>query len=231
MKTALGQTVNIERHLASAGRARTILASEVIFSQGDQADSIMYVLKGLVKLSVLRHRETVVGFRGPGEFFGEEYLAGHATRKRRATAMTPGTILVVGKAAMMRLLGPNPELAHRIVANLLALHVRVEDDLIEQLQSSCEQRTARTLLLLAGYGHRGTRRKIVPSISQAALAGIVGTTRSRINFFLQKFCRLRFIEMDGSLIVHRSLLSVVSPKESRTRAAARRFNRRARPAV
>jgi CRP/FNR family cyclic AMP-dependent transcriptional regulator len=231
MKTDIKPTIDVEACLASAGLARTILAcreGDVICSQGDEADSLMYVLTGLVKLSVSRRREAVVGFLGSGEFFGEECLAGHAIRKRHATAMTQSTVLVIGKAAMMGLLRTDLALADRFMAHLLSRNVRVEDDLIDQLQSSCEQRLARTLLILAGYGHRGSRRKIVPRILQTALAGIVGTTRSRINSLLQKFKARGFIEMNGSLIVHRSLLSVVSPRLSGHRAATRGSSRRAR---
>lgn len=217
MTATLRQTIDVEACLASAGRARTIVdcpEGEVIFSQGDDADSLMYVLKGLVKLSVSGRIEAVVGVLGSGNFFGEECLAGHAIRKRNAIAMTRSTVLVIGKAAMVGLLRTKPVLADHFMAHLLSRKVRVEDDLIDQLQSSSEQRLARTLLILAGYGHRETRKKIVPRISQTTLAGIVGCTRSRINYFLQKFKTLGFIEMDGSLTVHRSLLSVVSPSRA-----------------
>jgi CRP/FNR family cyclic AMP-dependent transcriptional regulator len=203
----------IEGCFASAGLARTVdyRRGEVIFSRGDAADSIMYVLKGIVKLSVSGHREAVVGVLESGEFFGEECLAGHSIRKRNATAMTRSTVLVIGKAAMVRLLRTAPVLADRFMVHLLSRNLRVEDDLTDQLLSSCEQRLARTLLILAGHGHRGTRQKTVPRTSQTTLAEIVGGTRSRINGFLQKFKMLGFIEMDGSLTVHRSLLKVVSP--------------------
>jgi len=214
MNTSLRQRIHVEGYLALAGRGRTIVDSrerEVIFSQGDAADSLMYVLKGVVQLSVSRRREAVVGILGSGDCFGEECLAGRAIRKWTATAMTPTTVLVVGKAAMMRLLRTKPVLAQRFMTHLLSRRMQVEDDLIVQLQSSCEQRLARTLLNLAGYGHHRTRKHIVPRMSQTTLAGIVGSTRSRINSLLKKFKTRGFIEMDGSLIVHRSLLSVVSP--------------------
>jgi CRP/FNR family cyclic AMP-dependent transcriptional regulator len=203
----------VEGCFASAGLARTVdcRRGEVIFSQGDDADSIMYVLNGIVRLSVCGPREAVVGVLGSGEFFGEECLAGHSIRKRNATAMTRSTVLVIGKAAMVRLLRTEPVIADRFMVHLLSRNVRVEDDLMDQLVSSCEQRLARTLLILAGYGHHRARKNIVPRTSQATLADIVGSTRSRINGFLQKFKTLGFIDMDGSLTVHRSLLSVVSP--------------------
>jgi CRP/FNR family cyclic AMP-dependent transcriptional regulator len=120
-------------------------------------------------------------------------------------------VLVIGRSAMERLLRTEPALAQRFITYLLSRTVRIEDDLMDQLLSSCEQRLARRLLLLAGYGHRGTRKKIVPRTSQLTLAGIVGSTRPRINYFLQKFKTQGFVDMDGSLTVHRSLLSVVSP--------------------
>ena len=204
----------VEECFASAGLAATTVdcrRGQVIFSQGDTADSIMYVRKGIVKLSVSGYREAVVGVLESGQFFGEECLAGHSIRKRNATAMTRSTVLVIGKAAMVRLLCTAPVLADRFMVHLLSRNARVEDDLADQLLSSCEQRLARTLLILAGYGNRETRKKIVPRTSQATIAEIVGGTRSRINGLLQKFKSLGFIEMDGSLTVHRSLLRVVSP--------------------
>jgi CRP/FNR family transcriptional regulator, cyclic AMP receptor protein len=215
MKSAIRQTLSLEESLAAAGLTRTIVdcpGGEAIFSQGDDADSVMYVLKGIVKLSVPGRREAVVGVLGPGDFFGEECLAGHAIRTRNATAMTRSTALVIAKPAMVRLLRTEPVLANRFMVHLLSRNVRVEDDLIDQLQSSCEQRLARTLLILAGYGHRGTRKKVVPNISQTTLAGIVGSTRSRVNFFLQRFKTQGFIATDGPLTVNRSLLGVVSPR-------------------
>jgi len=204
---------------ASAGLTRTIVhcrTGEVIFSQGDDADSVMFLLKGRVKLSVSGRREAIVGLVGPGEFFGEECLAGHSIRKRQATAITRSAVLVVGKAAMLRLLRTEPVLADRFVAHLISRTVRLEDDLMDQLMSSCEQRLARTLLILAGYGHRGRRKRIIPRTSQTTLAAIVGSTRSRINQFLRRFNTKGFVEMDGSLTIHRSLLTVVSPSVLRS---------------
>jgi CRP/FNR family cyclic AMP-dependent transcriptional regulator len=204
----------VEACFASAGLAQTIVhcrTGEVIFSQDDDADSVMYLLKGRVKLSGSGRREAIVGLVGQGDFFGEECLAGHPIRKLKATAMTRSSVLVIGKAAMLRLLRAEPVLADRFMAHLLSRHVRLEDDLIDQLLSSCEQRLARTLLILAGYGRPGRRKRIVPRTSQRTLAEIVGGTRSRINQFLRKFNTLGFVEMGGSLTVHRSLLSVVSP--------------------
>jgi CRP/FNR family cyclic AMP-dependent transcriptional regulator len=214
MKTKIGHTSTVEGCLASAGVARRIVdcrRRQVIFSQGDDADSIVYVLKGIVKLSVSGRRDAVVGVLGSGDFFGEECLAGHSIRRRNATAMTRTTLLVIDKAAMLRLLLSERVLANRFMAHLLSRYMRVEDDLADQLLSSSEQRLARTLLVLSGCSHRGMRKRTVPRTSQATLAEIVGSTRSQINRFLQKFKTLGFIEMDGSLTVHPSLLGVVSP--------------------
>jgi CRP/FNR family cyclic AMP-dependent transcriptional regulator len=205
---------NLEAFLASERAPRTILKfaeGAIIFSQGDDADRIMYLLNGIVKLSVSDHAEAVVGVLRAGDFFGEECLAGQPIRRRNAIAMTRSTVLVIGRAVMVRLLRTEPALADRFIAHMLSRNMRVEDDLIDQLLSSGEQRLARTLLILAGYGHRGRRKRIVPRTSQTALAEIVGSTRPQINRFLQKFKTLGFIEIDGSLTVHRSLLGVVSP--------------------
>lgn len=214
MRTDVRKTLKLEEPLASAGLVRRTVelsAGEVIFSQGDDADDIMYVLNGIVKLSVTGRREAVVAILQSGDFFGEECLAGHAIRQRNAIAITHCTALVIDKAAMTRLIRTEPDMADRFMAHLLARNVRIEDDLIDQLQSTCEQRLARTLLILAGYGHPRTRKKVVPRISQATLAGMVGSTRARINYFLQKFKRLGFIEVNSSVTVRRSLFTVVSP--------------------
>lgn len=193
-----------------------VAASQVIFSQGDDADVIMYLLIGLVTLSVSGGHDAIVGILGSGNCFGEECLAGLAIRQRTATAMTQSTVLIIGKAAMLDLLHTRPTLADHFMAHLLSSKVRIEDDLVEQLHSSCEQRLARTLLTLAGLGRFGTRKSIVPSMSQTTLAKIVGSTRSRINSLLQNFKRRGLIEMDGSLIVvNRSLRSIVAGKARR----------------
>jgi CRP/FNR family transcriptional regulator, cyclic AMP receptor protein len=209
----------VEAFFTSAAPTRTIVhcrRGEIIFSQGDDADGIVYVLKGRVKLSVPGRREVIVGLFGSGDFFGEECLDGHTTRQRQATAITRSTILVVGKASMLRLLRTEPLLTDRFMAHLLSRNARIEEDLIDQHLSSCEQRLARALLILAGYGHPGTRRKIFPRTSQTTLAEIVGSTRPRINQLLRKFKKLGFIEMDGSLTIHRSLLKVVLPSVRRS---------------
>jgi CRP/FNR family cyclic AMP-dependent transcriptional regulator len=213
-KARIRDTITVERCLASAGLARTVVdcrRGKVVFSQGDEANSVMYVRKGIITLSVSGRRAAVVGVLGSGDFFGEECLAGHAIRKRSATAMTRSSLLVIDKAAMVRLLGTERILADRLMTHLIFRVMRVEEDLMDQLLSTAEQRLARTLLVLSGYIRRGSRNRIVPRTSQTTLAEVVGTTRSRINRILQKFKTLGFIEMDGSITVHRSLLSIVSP--------------------
>ncbi len=184
----------------------------MIFSQGDAADSVMYVQKGRVWKSVCSkvHREAVVAMLGPGDFFGEGCLTGQSIRVKTALAITPTTVLVIDKTTMARLLHTQHGMADRFIAHLVARNIRIEEDLLDQLVSSCEQRLARTLLLLAHYGKRGKPKKALPAISQTRLAEIVGTTRPRINRLLNKFKALGFIDMDGGLTVNRSLLSVLS---------------------
>jgi CRP/FNR family cyclic AMP-dependent transcriptional regulator len=214
LKTKIRDTITVAGCFAAAGLAGTIVdcrRGTVVFSQGDQANSIMYVLKGVITLSVSGRREAVVGILGSGDFFGEECLAGHTTRKRSATAMTQSRVLVIDKAAMVRLLRTEPMLADRLMTHLIGRVMRVEEDLMDQVLSTAEQRLARTLLILSGYSHRGLRSKTVPKTSQATLAEVVGTTRPRINRILHKFRTLGFIAMDGTITVHRSLLGVVSP--------------------
>jgi CRP/FNR family cyclic AMP-dependent transcriptional regulator len=214
MNTKIGDTITVEACLASAGLPRTIVdcrRGKVVFSQGDEADSIIYVLNGIITLSVSGRRNAVVGVLGSGDFFGQECLAGQSTRKRTATAMMRSRLLVIDRTAMVRLLHTERAFADQFMTHLIFRVMRVEEDLLDQLLSSGEQRLARTLLILSGYSHRGTRKAIVPSISQSTLADVVGTTRAQINRFLQKFKTLGFIEMDGALTVHRSLLDAVSP--------------------
>jgi CRP-like cAMP-binding protein len=173
----------------------------------------MYIQAGGVKLSVLSKngREAVVAMLGPGDFFGEGCLAGQPLRMGSATAITPSAILLVGKQAMIKLLHKQRGMSDRFIAHMLARNIRIEEDLIDQLFNSSEKRLARTLLLLARYGKHDKPARAVPKVSQETLASIVGTTRSRVNFFLNKFKRLGFIEYDGQipLKINNSLLSVV----------------------
>ena len=207
---------DVQAYLASAGIARTIVKygrGEAIFTQGDACEHVMYIQSGGVKLSVLSKtgREAVVAMLGPGDFFGEGCLAGQPFRMGSATAITPSAILRVAKQKMVRLLHKQHAMSDRFIAHMLARNIRIEEDLIDQLFNSSEKRLARALLLLARYGKQDKPIRVVPKVSQATLADMIGTTRSRVNFFLNKFKKLGFIEYDGELPlkVNSSLLSVV----------------------
>jgi CRP-like cAMP-binding protein len=206
---------SLETFLATSGAARNreYACGESVFSQGEACDDVLYIQAGGVKLSVLSTtgREAVVAMLGPGDFFGEGCLAGQTVRMGSATAITPSTILIVCKDEMTELLHKQHALSDRFIAHMLTRNVRIEEDLIDQLFNSSEKRLARALLLLARYGQPQKPVRVVPKISQETLAEMVGTTRSRVNFFLNKFRKLGFIEYDGQLpiTIHSSLLSVV----------------------
>ena len=205
---------DVQAFLDSAGIARKIVAyrrGEVIFAQGDLCESVMYIQKGGVKLSVLSKtgREAVVAMLGPGDFFGEGCLAGQSVRMGSATAITASDVLHVNKAQMVRLLHKQHALSDRFITHMLARNIRIEEDLVDQLFNSSEKRLARTLLLLAQYGKEAGPQKILPRISQETLAEMIGTTRARVNFFMNKFQRLGFIDYKDGLKVHDALLTVV----------------------
>ena len=207
---------NAQAFLDSAGIAKTIAEyrrGETIFTQGDSCQDVFYIQSGGVKLSVLSNtgREAVVAMLGPGDFFGEGCLAGQPVRMGSATALTPSVILLVGKEKMVRLLHKQHAMSDRFISHMLARNIRIEEDLIDQLFNSSEKRLARTLLLLARYGKQNKPIRVVPKISQETLAEMIGTTRSRVNFFLNKFKKLGFIEYNGNipLKINSSLLSVV----------------------
>jgi CRP/FNR family transcriptional regulator, cyclic AMP receptor protein len=207
-------TFNAQKFLDSVGIARKMVKyrrAEVIFTQGDPCEHVLYIQKGGVKLSVLSKagREAVVAMLGPGEFFGEGCLAGQPVRMGSATATTDSTILLVDKDQMVRLLHKQHALSDRFIAHMLARNIRIEEDLIDQLFNSSEKRLARTLLLLARYGKQDSPVRAVPKISQETLAEMVGTTRSRVNFFMKKFQRLGFIDYKDGLKVNNALLTVV----------------------
>ncbi len=182
-----------------------------IFAQGDPAASVMYIEKGAVRLSVLSHagKEAVVALLETGHFFGEGCLAGQVQRMATATAMTPSTILAVEKSEMARQLHAAPAFADRFLTHMLTRNIRIEEDLVDQLFNSTERRLARTLLLLARYGEPEASHRALPKLSQEVLAEVVGTTRSRVNFFMNKFRKLGFIDYNGGLKINNSLLSVV----------------------
>jgi CRP/FNR family transcriptional regulator, cyclic AMP receptor protein len=200
--------------LDTAGVARRVAefpAKAPIYQQGDPADTVIYLQAGRVKLSVVSAggKEAVVGLLGPGDFFGEGCLAGQSVRIGSATAMQPTTVLIVGKKRMARVLHDQHALSAMFMKYLLDRTLRIEEDLVDQLFNSSEKRLARTLLLLARYGKSDKGDRVIPSISQEVLAEMVGTTRSRVNFFMNKFRKLGFIEYNGVLKVNSSLLSVV----------------------
>jgi len=184
---------------------------EKIFSQGDAANCVLYVQEGTVQLSVLSAagKEAVVGILGPGAFFGEGCLAGQPLRMGNATALIPTRLLVVEKKTMVRLLHEEHDLADRFIEYVLARNIRIEEDLIDQLFNSSEKRLARALLLLARYGTDGPPRRLRVKVSQELLAEMVGTTRSRVNYFMNKFRKLGFIEYNGGIRINDGLLSVV----------------------
>jgi CRP/FNR family transcriptional regulator, cyclic AMP receptor protein len=200
--------------LESAGIAKTIVQygrGDAIFTQGEACEDVMYIRSGSVKLSVLSKtgREAVVAMLGPGDFFGEGCLAGQALRMGSATAITPSTILLVAKEKMVRLLHKQHAMSDRFISHMLARNIRIEEDLIDQLFNSSEKRLARTLLLLARYGKQDKPARAVPKISQETLAEMIGATRSRVNFFMNKFRKLGLIEYNGGLKINSSLLSIV----------------------
>lgn len=200
--------------LSSTGKARTIVeyqTGDVIFAQGDACDRVFYLQSGSVKLSVVSKagREAVVAILDAGDFFGEGCLAGQPLRMGNATAVSPSQVLQVAKPRMVRLLHGERAFADRFIAHMLARNIRIEEDLIDQLFNSSEKRLARTLLLLARYGKSDQSTRTIPRLSQETLAEMVGTTRSRVNFFMKKFQRLGFIDYRDGLKVNSSLLTVV----------------------
>ncbi len=200
--------------LAMAGDGHSIMKfaeGQPVFVQGDPADSLSYVHKGKVKISVVsdRGKEAVVAVLGHGQFFGEGCLVGQQHRMSSAVAMTECTIAKLEKAMVVKVLHDEPEFSELFMAYLLARNVRMEADLVDQLFNSSEKRLALLLLLLANFGKEGKPEPVVAKISQETLAEMIGTTRSRVSFFMNKFRRLGFIEYNGGLSVHSSLLNVI----------------------
>jgi CRP/FNR family transcriptional regulator, cyclic AMP receptor protein len=201
--------------LAKVGEGRSISKyrkDQVVFSQGDLAEAVFYIQKGKVKVTVVsdRGKEAVVALLGADEFCGEGCLAGQPRRMATATAMTDCTIMRLQKASIIRVLHDEPGFSEIFISHLLARTIRVEEDLVDQLFNSSEKRLARLLLLLANFGKEGRPEPIIAKISQETLAEMIGTTRSRVSFFMNKFRRLGFVDYNGSgLEVHSSLLNVV----------------------
>ena len=184
---------------------------DIIFSQGDEADSVMYLLDGAVKLSVSSHsgKEAVVAMLETGAFFGEGALVGRSARVEMATAMNATRVRIIPNRQMIRLLHEHQEFSDRFLAHMLARNIRVQEDVVDQLFNSSDKRLARALLLLAHYGEPDKANRVLPRISQQTLADMVGTTRSRVNFFMNKFKKLGYIEYSGGLHVKDSLVTVI----------------------
>lgn len=204
----------LDEFLATEGRGRTAVECKKgrrIYSQGDPADAIFYIKQGKVKLSVVspQGKEAVVAILGTGDFFGEGCLAGQGKRMASATAMPACSLMRLEKSCVVRLLHGEPAFSELFLRYLLSRNIRIEEDLVDQLFNSSEKRLARVLLLLANFGKETKPEPVVGKISQETLAEIIGTTRSRVSFFMNRFRKLGFIEYNGGLHVHSSLLSVV----------------------
>lgn len=200
--------------LARVGEGRSISSyakGQVVFTQGDAADAVFYTQRGKVKVSVVSEqgREAIVAILGAREFFGEGCLAGQTLRIATATAIMPCTIARLEKAAILRVIHEEPAFAEVFIAHLLGRSIRAEADLVDQLFNSSEKRLARVLLLLANFGKEGKPEPIIPKLSQETLAEMIGTTRSRVSFFMNRFRKLGFIDYNGRIEVHSSLLNVV----------------------
>jgi CRP/FNR family transcriptional regulator, cyclic AMP receptor protein len=209
-----GPAFDVQLFLDSAGLGRKVTefrGKETIFAQGDSANDVMYIQKGGVRLTVVSEtgKEAVVATLGPGDFLGEGCLAGQSIRMATATTIPVTTVLVIDKDEVIRVLHEEHEFSDRFIAYTLSRNARVEEDLIDQLFNSSEKRLARTLLLLARYGAQDQPQKVIANISQEMLGEMIGTTRSRVNFFMNKFRKLGFIEYNGEIHVNESLLSVV----------------------
>jgi CRP/FNR family cyclic AMP-dependent transcriptional regulator len=215
LKNVKVHVFDAQAFLDSVGVARKVKAfkrADVVYSQGDAATkSVMYLQEGGVKLSVVSEvgKEAVVAILGPGDFFGEGCLAGQSVRMGTATAITPSTVLVIKKSEMFKVLHEQHALSDRFITFMLARNIRIEEELIDQLFTSSEKRLARTLLLLARYGKEDKPHAVLPNISQETLAEMIGTTRPRVNFFMNKFRKLGFIRYNGKIEINTSLLSVV----------------------
>ena len=207
-------TFDVDGFLRSGGPGTAVEVyqpREIVFSQGDASDSVLYLQEGAVKLSVLSPsgQEAVVAMLETGAFFGESALTGDPVRHEAATAMAATTVLIVPQGLMSRLLHEQHEFSDRFISHLLARNLRIEEDVVDQLFNSSDKRLARALLLLAHQGKAGQAHRVLPPITQQTLADMVGTTRSRVNLFMNKFKKLGYIEYRGGLTVHDSLLRVI----------------------
>jgi CRP/FNR family transcriptional regulator, cyclic AMP receptor protein len=215
--------VNVFLNTVDGGRSvSNYRKNRKIFSQGDAADSVFYIQEGQIKLYVVsdQGKEAVVALPRKGDFFGEGCLTGQPLRLATATAMTDCTIMRLEKAAIVRVLHEEPKFSEMFLSYILARNARVEEDLVDQLFNSSEKRLARLLLLMANFGKEGRPDPVIAKVSQETLAEMIGTTRSRVSYFMNKFRKLGFIEYNGDLEVHNSLLNVVlhdNPQGERTR--------------
>jgi CRP/FNR family cyclic AMP-dependent transcriptional regulator len=205
---------DVQSFLDSAGLGRVVRkfgGKETVFAQGDPARNVIYIQEGGVRLTVVNEsgKEAVVAILKPGDFVGEGCLAGQSICMVTATTIAPTTVLVIEKDEMIRMLHKEQEFSDRFIGYMLARNIRIEEDLIDQLFNSSEKRLARTLLLLARYGETAQTQTMVPKVSQEVLAEMIGTTRSRVNFFMNKFRKLGFIKYNGGLQINTSLLSVI----------------------
>ena len=213
-KTKAKLQFNAETYLASPGVSKTVKSykrGDPVYTQGEACGHVYFVQQGGVKLSVVSEtgQEATVAMLGPGDFFGEGCLAGQTVRMGSAAATTASRVLAVKQASMTRLLHEEHAFSDRFLKHMLARNIRIEEDLIDQLFNSSEKRLARALLLLARYGKQARPQRVVPKVSQETLASMIGTTRPRVNFFLNKFRKLGFIEYNGELKINSSLLTVV----------------------
>ena len=205
---------NVKRFLSQIGSGKTLLAcrkKQILFSQGDVADSVFYIQTGRVKLSVVsqRGKEAVIALMDAGSFFGEGCLAGKLVRLTSATVVDASTIVRIDKHVMIHVLENEPIFSSMFLEYVLARNLRIQEDLVDQLFNSSEKRLARVLLLLAHFGKEGKPEPVIAKVSQETLAEMIGTTRSRVNFFMNKFRKLGFLKYNGGLHVHSSLLNIV----------------------
>jgi CRP/FNR family cyclic AMP-dependent transcriptional regulator len=214
MKAKRKRPFKVETFLATVDGGRTVSnyrKNQKVFSQGDPADAVFYIQEGKIKVTVVseKGKEAVVAIQGHGEFFGEGCLSGQPRRLATVAAMTESVIMRLDKASIVRVLHDEPSFSEMFMSHLLARNARVEEDLVDQLFNSSEKRLARLLLLMANFGKEGRPEPVIAKISQETLAEMIGTTRSRVSFFMNKFRKLGFIEYNGHLEVHNSLLNMV----------------------
>jgi len=229
------RTFDVDGFLRSGGagtRVTVYRPGEIVFSQGDASGSVMYLQEGTVKLSVLSGsgQEAVIALPETGAFLGERSLAGRPVRHETATAMTTATVLIIPKEQMLQLLHEQPAFSDRFIAYMLARNIRIEEDVVDQLFNSSDKRLARALLKLAHCGAPGKTHRVLPRISQETLAEMVGTTRSRVNLFMNRFRKLGYIEYSGGLRVNDSLVTVILRDQRVTRAGRCVRSSRARAA-